>query len=95
MKVLRFAFFYVSECFAYVYVCAPSACLVPTDVQKANEMVKDGCELLCRCQEPNPGPLQKHQVLLTTKLSVPPKQKHFIMQTVYCIFDFRHFWIGI
>lgn len=27
-------YFYVSECFAYMYVCAPYVCLVPSEVRK-------------------------------------------------------------
>lgn len=37
--------------------------------------VTDGCEPPSRCWEPNPGPLQEHQVLLITELSLLPPQK--------------------
>jgi hypothetical protein len=58
------------EYFAYVYVFASCLCLVPTEVREGvgfpRTGVTDICELLCVFWDPNVGPLQEHQMLLTT-----------------------------
>lgn len=53
--------------FAYMYAC----------VGLSDPVVTDSRELLCGCWELNPGPLEKHTVLLTTEPSVSLAQHVF------------------
>lgn len=50
-------------------------CISVKSVSDAN--VVDVCELPCHCRKPNPCPLQDHQVLLTTKLSLQLQAETF------------------
>lgn len=56
--------FYLWECFASMYFCAPHACSTHGDQKRASwpldPELTDGCDqLLYGCWEPNPDPLQK------------------------------------
>lgn len=57
-------------------VHVPHECLVPVEVSKGHPFpvtgVTDGCESPYECQELNLGPLQEHQALQTTELSLQP-----------------------
>lgn len=47
-------------------ICTPHACLVPTEVKIPRNGLINCCEMPCGFWESNLGPLQDHQVLLTT-----------------------------
>lgn len=64
----------MNRCAAYMYVCAPHACLVPKKPEEAVKFpvagVADTCELPCRCRELNPGSLEEQSAFLTHKPSL-------------------------
>lgn len=63
--------FYVCECFVCIYVCAPRMWLVPMEgIRCLKTTVIDGCQPPCGFWELHLSPLQKRQVLLTTKTSL-------------------------
>jgi hypothetical protein len=49
------------------------------DIKPLGTGVTDGCELPCRCQEQDPGPLQKQQMLLISEPSLQPHTAIFFM----------------
>ena len=64
--------FNVYGCFVFMYVCAPSVCLVPEEeleegVGSPGIGFIGGCEPPCKCWELNPGPLEKQPMLLTAE----------------------------
>ena len=70
-----------------MYVCAPYVYLVPEDsIRFPGNGVTDGCEMPCGCWELNLGPLQKQQVLLTSKS--PLQAPHIFLKEVTIDFVF-------
>lgn len=66
----------------YIYFCAClSLCATHVQCQESLEdsvrspgtRVTNGCEMPCRCWEPNPGSLQDQQVLLNSEPSLQPQ----------------------
>lgn len=59
-------------CLAYLYVCVPGVCPVPSEASKGHQIprtgVIDGRDLPYERWEWNSGPLQEQQVLLTPYL---------------------------
>lgn len=53
--------------FAFIYVCAP---YVAGPIICPGNGITDGFEKLCRCWVLDPGPLKKHQELLTAEPSL-------------------------
>ena len=81
-KVYLF-YFYVYDCFA----------CIGTHVWRSEEGIRSpetgvtgGCEPPCRCWEPNSGPLQEQQMLLTAKPS-------FQTQFCFCLFFFLQIFL--
>lgn len=58
------------QAFAFMDICTSYACLVPTEVKIPRNGLINGCEVPCGFWESNLGPLQDHQVLLTTEPSL-------------------------
>ena len=57
--------FYLHAC-----MCTESPCSPEEGAESPGTGVKGGCELTCACWEPNLGPLQEQQMLLTTESSL-------------------------
>jgi hypothetical protein len=61
-------------CLAFIYVCAPCACLVPTEAKEGSLSpetgVVGGCEAQCGRWESNPGPLEEQPMFITTAPSL-------------------------
>lgn len=68
--------FYFMCMFAFVYICAPCACLVSMETGRGHRVpqigVVDGCELPCECWDLNHSPLQEQQMHSTVKPSLWP-----------------------
>lgn len=55
-------------CVSCLYACMCTLCVLGILIISPGIGVTDVCKPPCRCWEPNPGPLQELQVLLTTEL---------------------------
>lgn len=66
-----------------MHVCVPHVCPAPVEDRGGSWMprtgVKDDRELLCGCLEPNSGPPQEQEVLLTVEPSVQ------LLDLNYCV----------
>lgn len=71
---IRNVFFFMCFPHVYMYVCYIHATPVGAkeDISLLGTGVPVGCEPPCRCWEVNPGPLEEHPVLLTSKPSLQP-----------------------
>lgn len=63
--------------------CEPHVYLVSETPKNSLELELDGCEPLCRCWGSNLGALQEQLALLTTELSLQPKNT-----------DLRHIFVS-
>lgn len=61
-----------------LYICLCAVCLPACGGQKRAldvmglELLTGDCELQCRCEEPNPGPLQEQPLILASETSLKP-----------------------
>lgn len=77
--ILRYSFFIISLflciwIFWYIYLCAPSVCLVPSRSGKRYQIPWNwsyGCSCWLWCWESNLWFLEEHPVLLTAKPALP------------------------
>lgn len=53
----------LTECVLHAFPCPQS----PDECSSSSKLFADSCDPLCGCWEPNPEPLQKQQVLLSTE----------------------------
>lgn len=81
LNIIYFYFIWMgvlSACVSVHHVCA-----VPSGAEKgissSGTGVVDGCELPCRCQEPNSGPPEDQQVLVNIELSLLLPGEYFIV----------------
>lgn len=69
-------FYFICMSVLLMYICAPRACLVPSEDRRRYQVlttgVMDGCDPSCGCRELNPDPLQKQQTILITEPSLQP-----------------------
>lgn len=69
---------YICSIWVYVLCCVHVWCpwKPEEDVGSPRTEVRDDCNALCRCWEPNPGSLQKQEALLTAEAisPVPPQR---------------------
>ena len=50
---------------------------MPAGQKRAPDLITDGCELPCGCQELNSGPLEEQAMLLTAEPSLQPQKISF------------------
>lgn len=87
---IRYIHFILCELFAYKYIHAPHAYMVPADVRRGNISsgtgTRHGNKPQCGSWKLNPGPWRKLQVLLTAEpISPAPCFIHFNI----CFFSFK------
>lgn len=77
--------FYVCECFAFLYGCAPHTCMPCTCWSQVEGFgsprteVASGSEPRHACWETDSGPLKKQQMLLATELLLQTKLNLFLL----------------
>lgn len=81
--------FHMYKCFVFIYICAPYACLVPTEVRRPwahGTRVIEDCKQVCRFWEQCLGPLWEQQVPSTTE---PLIFLHFLLRQSTNVFKWK------
>lgn len=83
--------FYVYGCFAYLFVWAPLACLVPTENKRCQ--ISWNSKPTCGCWESNAGPLEGQPALLTDEpTSILLYQKPLLSRCAYSRLSSQIMW---